>query len=73
MILMNPLKGLGILKGLRNPKALIPRSQAQLESELKYLLKLVFWVALLAPVVLVPIYYLLVAFGLAPPIRLPPG
>ncbi len=73
MILMNPLKGLRGLKGLRNPRALIPRSQAQLESELKYILRLVFWVALLAPVVLVPIYYLLVAFGLAPPIRLPPG
>jgi len=39
----------------------IPRSQAQLEVEIKNILKLVFWVALLAPVILVPAYYLLLA------------
>ena len=49
----------------------IPRTPAQLELELKNVLKIVFWAALLAPVVILPAYYLLVAFGLAPPIRLP--
>ncbi len=49
----------------------LPRSQAQLETELKGALKLVFWAALLAPVVIVPVYYLLVAFGLLPNIHLP--
>ncbi len=39
----------------------IPRSQAQLESEVKGVLKIVFWVALLAPVILVPLYYLVMA------------
>jgi hypothetical protein len=51
----------------------IPRSQAQLESELMGLLKVLFWAALLAPVVLIPAYYLLVAFGLLPQAHLPPG
>jgi len=41
----------------------IPRNQIQLEKEVKNLLKLVFWVAVMAPVVLVPLYYLLVALG----------
>ena len=59
------------LPKLKNPISLIPRSQAQFEAEAMYLLKLVFWVALLAPVVLVPAYYLGVAFGLLPPIHLP--
>jgi succinate dehydrogenase / fumarate reductase iron-sulfur subunit len=36
----------------------IPRSQAQLESETKKVLKIVFWVALVAPVIIVPLYYL---------------
>ena len=49
----------------------IPRSRTQLETELRGALKLVFWAVLLAPVVLVPAYYLLVAFGLAPGIHLP--
>ena len=49
----------------------LPRSQAQLEAELKGALKIVFWAALLAPVVLVPAYYLLVAFGLLPNVHLP--
>jgi len=49
----------------------VPRSQAQLETELKGVLKLVFWAALLAPVIILPAYYLLVAFGLAPGIHLP--
>jgi len=49
----------------------VPRSQVQLEAELKGALKLVFWAALLAPVVIVPLYYLFVAFGVLPPIHLP--
>jgi hypothetical protein len=49
----------------------IPRSQVQLETEARGALKLVFWAALLAPVVIVPAYYLLVAFGVLPPIHLP--
>jgi hypothetical protein len=49
----------------------VPRSRAQLETEFKGALKLVFWAALLAPVMIVPAYYLLVAFGLAPGIHLP--
>ena len=49
----------------------VPRSQAQLETELKGALKLLFWAALLAPVIIVPAYYLLVALGLAPGIHLP--
>jgi len=49
----------------------VPRSQAQLETELMGALKLVFWAALLAPVIIVPAYYLLVALGLAPGIHLP--
>ncbi len=56
---------------LRRLTSHIPRSPAQLEVEFMNVLKLVFWAALLAPVVLVPAYYLLVAFGLAPPIHLP--
>ncbi len=59
------------LNPLQRLTAHIPRSQAQLESEARNLLKLVFWAALLAPVVIVPAYYLLVAFGLAPPLHLP--
>ncbi len=59
------------LPKVRDLGSLIPRSQAQFEAEAKYLLRLVFWVALLAPVVLVPAYYLGVAFGLLPPIHLP--
>ena len=49
----------------------VPRNQAQLETETRGLLKVVFWAALLAPVVILPAYYLLVAFGLLPPIHLP--
>lgn len=49
----------------------LPRNQAQLETELKGVLKIVFWAALLAPVVIVPAYYLLVAYGLLPSIHLP--
>ncbi len=36
----------------------LPRSQAQLEAETKVILKVVFWVAILAPVVIVPLIYL---------------
>lgn len=39
----------------------IPRSQAQLEVEVKNLLRVFFWVALLTPVVLLPAYYLILA------------
>jgi hypothetical protein len=49
----------------------VPRNQAQLEKELRGALKALFWAALLAPVVLVPAYYLLVAFGVLPSIHLP--
>ena len=51
----------------------IPRNQSQLEMEAKGLLKAAFWLAFLAPVVIVPAYYLLVTFGLLPPIHLPGG
>ncbi|MDG6989049.1 MAG: hypothetical protein JRN21_06955 [Nitrososphaerota archaeon] len=51
----------------------IPRTGNQFETELRSLLKVAFWVALLAPVVIIPAYYLLVSFGLAPPILLPSG
>ncbi len=49
----------------------VPRSQAQLEVEVKGALRIVFWAALLAPVIIVPAYYLLVAFGLLPGLHLP--
>jgi hypothetical protein len=39
----------------------IPRNQAQLETELRVILKAVFWVALLALVVIIPMYYLVLA------------
>jgi hypothetical protein len=39
----------------------IPRSQSQLELEIKYILKIAFWVALLAPVIIVPAFYLILA------------
>jgi len=39
----------------------VPRTQAQLETELKGVLKIAFWAALLAPVVIVPLYYLVLA------------
>jgi hypothetical protein len=51
----------------------VPKNRAQLETETLNFLRLVFWAALLAPVILIPAYYLFVAFGLAPPIRLPSG
>ena len=44
----------------------IPRNMADLEVTTLKVLKLAFWVALLAPVVLVPGYYLLKALGLLP-------
>jgi hypothetical protein len=56
---------------LQRLAAHIPRSQKQLETETINILKLAFWAALLAPVILVPAYYLLVALGLAPPTQLP--
>ncbi|HKT20998.1 MAG TPA: hypothetical protein VJR06_00030 [Nitrososphaerales archaeon] len=51
----------------------LPKSQSQLEMRFKGILKVVFWLAFLAPVIIVPAYYLLVTFGLLPPVRLPPG
>jgi len=39
----------------------IPRNQAQLEKLIRFVLKPAFWVALLAPFVLVPIVYLILA------------
>ena len=36
-----------------------PRSQAQFEVQVKKILKVAFWVAILAPVVIVPLYYLI--------------
>jgi hypothetical protein len=41
----------------------VPRNQAQFEKEVKSLLKVVFWIAVLAPVILIPLYYLIVALA----------
>jgi hypothetical protein len=53
------------LKPIPNPlswvKTHIPRNQAQFEAEAKVALKYIFGVALLAPVVIVPLYYLFIA------------
>lgn len=49
----------------------VPRSRAQLETEARGALRVAFWAALLAPVIIVPAYYLLVAFGILPGIHLP--
>ena len=43
------------------------------EATARSILKLVFWAALLAPVIILPAYFLLVAYGLAPPVHLPSG
>ncbi len=51
----------------------VPKSRSQLEAGLGGLLKVLFWLAFLAPVVIVPAYYLLVTFGVLPPLHLPPG
>ncbi len=51
----------------------IPRNKGEAEATALALLKLVFWAALLAPVIILPAYYLLVVLGVAPPIHLPPG
>ena len=51
----------------------LPRNGAQLETEARGMLKLIFWAALLAPVIIIPAYYLLVALGVLPPLHLPPG
>jgi hypothetical protein len=59
------------LNPLRWVNSHLPRNQAQLETELKGALKIAFWAALLAPVIIVPTYYLLVAIGLLPSIHLP--
>ena len=59
------------LNPLRWISGRIPRNQAELETDARWTLKVIFWAALLAPVVIVPAYYLLVAFGLLPSIHLP--
>lgn len=51
----------------------VPRNRSQLQAEAQGLLKLALWLAFLAPVVIVPAYYLLVTFGVLPQIHLPPG
>ena len=56
---------------LRRLQDLLTRAHEELETELKGALKIVFWAALLAPVIIVPVYYLLVAFGLLPGLHLP--
>jgi hypothetical protein len=40
----------------------IPRNQNQLEALTKKVLKVAFWIAILAPVILVPLVYLVMAF-----------
>ena len=60
----------GIMDRMRG---LIPRNREELEAASRSVLKMALWLALLAPVVLVPAYYLLVTLGLAPPIHLPSG
>ena len=51
----------------------IPKNRWDIEITARSLLRLAFWLALLAPVILVPANYLLVAYGLMPPIHLPSG
>ncbi|MDG7008145.1 MAG: hypothetical protein JRN06_07860 [Nitrososphaerota archaeon] len=51
----------------------IPLDRGSPEAAALSVLKLAFWAALLAPVVILPAYFLLVAYGLAPPIHLPSG
>ncbi len=51
----------------------VPKSRGELELAARSLLKLAFWAALLAPVIVVPAYYLLVTFGILPPVHLPSG
>lgn len=46
---------------IRRLTSRIPKNRGQLEAEAKGLLKLAFWAALLAPVVIIPLYYLAVA------------
>ena len=62
--------------GIGNPFSWVmsrfPKNQGA-EAKALYLVRLAFWAALLAPVILLPAYYLLVYFGLAPQIHLPPG
>jgi hypothetical protein len=38
-----------------------PRNQTQLEAEFRRILRIVFWAALLAPVVIIPLYFLVVS------------
>jgi membrane protein required for beta-lactamase induction len=58
---------------VRRLRGVVPRSVGEAEVEVKYLLKVLFWLALLAPVVILPAYYLLVAYGVLPQIHLPAG
>jgi hypothetical protein len=64
-----------LLEPLKRLKSHIPRNPGQLEVEVKNILKIVFWAALLSPVIIIPAYYLLVTLthGLVPQIHLPAG
>ena len=51
-------------------KITIPRNMAQLEVLIRQLLKLVFWILLIVPMIAVPVFFLLTTyFGI--PVRLP--
>ena len=54
-------------------RELLPLTRRDPEAAALSILKLAFWAALLAPVVILPAYFLLVAYGFAPPIHLPSG
>jgi len=51
-------------------KITLPRNMAQLETLVKQLLFVVFWILLLAPIIAVPFFFLLATY-LGVPIRLP--
>ncbi|TLX96507.1 MAG: hypothetical protein E6K96_06130 [Thaumarchaeota archaeon] len=51
-------------------KITIPRNMAQLEVLIRQLLKLVFWILLIAPIIAVPVLFLLTTY-LGIPVRLP--
>ncbi|HEV2226974.1 MAG TPA: hypothetical protein VGR56_09265 [Nitrososphaerales archaeon] len=58
---MRPRRLLNMFNPLQWVGSHIPRSQAQLELEIMNILKLAFWVTLLAPVIIVPAFYLVLA------------
>jgi len=51
-------------------KITIPRNMAQLEVLIRQLLKLVFWLLLIVPMIAVPVFFLLTTY-LGIPVRLP--